>query len=74
MSWMDPAQESAYHILDEVRAQGNPSGPVTLNRDYLADVAAVEIRHANQSGADKTWVRDAIEEFRVHYAAVRRSR
>ncbi|HJS56500.1 MAG TPA: hypothetical protein VKA01_00235 [Vicinamibacteria bacterium] len=60
-------------LLDGIKRRRVPSGPVRLSRSYLAAVEAWEGRTSQQSGADKTWVEQAIMAYRRHYAAARRS-
>lgn len=45
------------------------SRPIQLDAAYLAAIARVEALPENQSGADKTWVEEAIREWDEHYAA-----
>lgn len=72
---MDPATERALEAIDRAVAEVRrlPRGPLPLREDYLRAVEAVERLPMNQSGADKTWVWEAVERDRRHFArAVKR--
>jgi len=71
---VDAAAESALRALDELRAQGVPTGPVTLTPEYLRSLERLEAHPDNEPGTDKTWVSRTIAELRAHYASVRRVR
>ena len=45
----------------------NESG-FRLSESYLAAIAWIENLPQNQNGSDKTWVEEAIEESRLHFA------
>jgi hypothetical protein len=48
--------------------------PIDLDPRYLAAVERWEARPENRSGADKTWVEDALAAYRRHYARAERVR
>jgi hypothetical protein len=47
---------------------------IDLDQEYLRLIALVESLPENQSGADKTWVWEADDEFRRHFARAIRVR
>jgi hypothetical protein len=47
-------------------------GRVQLDPAYLRAVKKLEALPENRSGADKTWVERAMQEWRRHYARVER--
>ena len=69
MAGMDP--EDALRALREAAALA-PSIRVELDDAYLEALSTVEALTQNQSGADKTWVRQAEDAFRQHHRRVRR--
>ncbi len=71
---MDRETRDVLKLLDEIKRRPMPSGAVRLSRRYRTAVEAWEGRTSQRSGADKTWVEQAIMAYRRHYAAVRRSR
>ena len=70
---MDVSAREASSLLAALRSAPIPEGPVALSPLYLRRVARVEALPANQPGADKTWVAQALSRFRAHYQAVGRS-
>ena len=65
--------DKALRAIDAAVAEvSRLSGPVTLEEAYLRAVERVEAMPDNQSGADKTWVWEAIERDRRHFARARR--
>lgn len=65
---MDASDERALKILDAFSNLPREEGPVTLSREYLDDIAAVESLPQNQSGADKSWVHRLLEKSRRNHA------
>lgn len=59
--------------IDEGRSRV-PKGPVPLDPRYLAAVERLEAQPENQSGADKTWVEEAVRSVREHFARAVRVR
>lgn len=66
---MEASDQTALKILDELAPV--PTGPVRLPASYLRAVKKVEDHPDNQSGADKTWVANAIRQFEAHYERAR---
>jgi hypothetical protein len=64
--------DPAIKLLDELSRMPRETGPVSLSEKYLRAVESVESLLSNQSGADKSWVPKAQEQFRRHYRAARR--
>ena len=64
--------DPAIRLLDEISRMPREVGPVSLSEEYLCAVESVESLLNNQSGADKSWVPKAQEQFRRHYRAARR--
>jgi len=59
--------------LDALARDGEvEAGPVELASSYLARVRRVESDPRNAPGADKSWVFEALESARRHYAAATR--
>ncbi|MDO8677027.1 MAG: hypothetical protein Q7R30_00455 [Acidobacteriota bacterium] len=52
---MRPTLEDGLRALQEA-AESAKSIRIDLDEDYLANIARVEARPENQSGADKSWV------------------
>ena len=71
---MDASTEAALRILDEVKREGVPTGPVVLSEGYLRAVARLEERPEYQSGSDRTWVYVTQRRFREYFACVQRGR
>jgi hypothetical protein len=70
---MESAAEKALRAIDAAVAEvARLSGPVMLEADYLRAIERVEALPQNQSGTDKTWVWEAIERDRRHFARARR--
>ena len=67
----DEALERIFAPLRHLRYE---SGPVTLSDEYRRLVEAADALPENQSGADKTWVFEAIRRFQQHFSRVERSR
>jgi hypothetical protein len=67
-----PADKALRAIDDAVAEVSRLSGPVTLDAEYLRAIERVEAMPQNQSGADKTWIREAVERDRRHFARIRR--
>ena len=67
----DPHAEAALRLLDEICRTPIPTGPVTLSEEYLEAVRRVEAMPQNRSGSDKTWIEEAIRQFREHYQRAR---
>ncbi len=73
MARMDSAADKALRAIDAAVAEvARLSGPVALDDAYLRAIERVEALPANQSGSDKTWVWEAIERDRNHFARARR--
>jgi hypothetical protein len=53
-------------------AESAKSIRIDLDEDYLANIARVEARPENQSGADKSWVWRMEAAFQHFYRAARR--
>lgn len=53
---MDPSIEAALRILDEIKREPIPTGPVALSEAYLRAVERLESRSEFQAGVDKSWV------------------
>lgn len=70
---MDASAREALSLLAVLRASAIPAGPVVLSAPYLRRVVRVEALPANQTGADKTWVAQALSRFRAHYQTVGRA-
>jgi hypothetical protein len=70
---VDSTGDKALRAIDEAVAEvAGLSGPVTLDEAYLRAIDVVEALPQNQSGTDKTWVWEAIERDRGHFARARR--
>ena len=69
---LDAADEAAHEILDRFRAYVFPPGPVTLDPEYLAAIEHLESLPENRSGADKTWLADAQDEYESYQADLAR--
>jgi hypothetical protein len=70
---MDSTDDKALRAIDDAVAEvARLSGPVTLDEAYLRAIERVEAMPQNQSGADKTWIREAVERDRRHFARIRR--
>jgi len=69
---MDASSEAALRILDELKREGIPTGPVVLSEAYLRAVARLEAQPQYQSGSDKTWVHVAQRRFREYFGHIRR--
>lgn len=76
----DPGYSTLIRILAaadfelHARPSAESARPLELDSSYLNAVAWVEQRPANQSGVDKTWVDDFLEEDRRHYESAVRVR
>ena len=70
--FVNPADKALRAIDEAVAEVARLSGPVKLDDEYLRAVERVEALPANQSGSDKTWVWEAIERDRRHFARARR--
>jgi hypothetical protein len=68
------SRRDALAILDRIRRAPVESGPVALAPEYLDAVRRLENLPENRSGADKTWVYRAQQEFRDYYAKVKPGR
>jgi hypothetical protein len=64
----DAEYEELVRILEPFRNMRIETGPVTLTEEYLRMVEEVESAPENQSGADKTWIQTAQQEFRLYFA------
>jgi hypothetical protein len=53
-------------------ARSRATAPVDLDPAYLQAVKKLEAMPQNRSGADKTWVEQAMRSWRRHYARVAR--
>jgi len=65
---MDSSTARALRALDEAARQPLASGPLELSPEYRRLIRACEALPENRTGADKTWVHQADQEFREHYA------
>ena len=54
--------------MDEPEDRG--SAPTALSPEYLRRIERLEALPEMQSGTDKTWVHDAIREWREYFAKV----
>lgn len=73
MAIVDSDADKALRAIDAAVAEvARLSGPVALDVAYLRVIERVEAMPENQSGADKTWVWEAIERDRRHFARARR--
>ena len=66
----DDDYDELVRILAPFRDMKVETGPVTLSDDYVRMIEEVEAAPENQSGADKTWIQDAEQEFREYYERV----
>ena len=72
MARMDSGADKALRAIDAAVAEvSHLSGPVTLDAEYLRALERVEALPENQSGADKTWVAEAQQQFREHFKRAR---
>jgi hypothetical protein len=71
---VDSSTARALRALDEAARQPLASGPLELSPEYRRLIRACEALPENRSGADKTWVYRAQQEFRDYYAKVQPSR
>lgn len=62
---MDPDLEATLKMLKSFGPV--PTGPVQLSPEYLKAVERVENLPSNRSGSDKTWVGEALRQFRAHF-------
>jgi hypothetical protein len=69
---MESADKALRAIDAAVAEVARTSGPVRLEAEYLRAIERVEALPANRSGSDKTWVWEAIERDRRHFARARR--
>jgi hypothetical protein len=74
MEAMDASTEAALRILDEIKREGVPTGPVVLSEAYLRAVARLEQQPECQSGSDRAWVYEIQRRFREYFACVQRRR
>ena len=74
MRRMDSSTARALRALDTAARQRLASGPVELSPEYRRLINACEDLPENRSGADKTWIHQANQEFREHYARSKRVR
>ena len=74
MGPMDESTEAALRILDDIKREGIPTGPIVLSEAYLRAVACLEERPEYQSGSDRTWVYVTQRRFRDYFASVRHGR
>jgi hypothetical protein len=61
------------HSLAFAGGVGKEEEPA-LDPKYLESIARLEALPENQSGADKTWIEEAVLEFARHYAKAKRVR
>jgi hypothetical protein len=71
MNQMRPTLEDGLQALREATELAKTIR-IDLDDDYLANIARVEARPENQSGADKSWVWRMEIAFQHFYAAARR--
>lgn len=71
---MDASTEEALRILDEIKREGVPTGPVVPSEAYLRAVARLEERPEYQIGSDKTWVLTIVRRHREMLAKAVRLR
>ena len=70
---VDPETKKALEAIDRVCEAPTPTGPVELDEQYLRDVARVEALPCNQSGENKSWVRELLRESYLQWTrAVRK--
>jgi hypothetical protein len=69
---MDPEDLATIKLLDEFARMPREVGPVSLSEEYLRAVEYVESLPKNQSGADKSWIPKAQEQFLRHYRVAQR--
>jgi hypothetical protein len=65
-------EDPSLTLLDKFAKMPREVGPVSLSQEYLRAVERVEWLSTNQSGADKSWVPRAQEQFLRHYGLARR--
>ena len=68
---MNP-EDPTIQLLDEFARMPRAVGPVSLSEEYLRWVEEIESHPKNQSGADKSWVPKAQQEFVRHYHSASR--
>lgn len=61
-------------VRGTVPAAGSGDAAPDLSPRYLACLQILEALPENRSGADKSWVEDALRAFREHYRQARRVR
>ena len=54
------------------RARASANAPIELDGAYLRAVKRLEALAQNQSGADKSWVEQALRSWRDHYTRATR--
>ena len=57
---------------DATPLEGRDKRTATLDPEHRSLIEWVESLPENQSGADKTWVEQAMRRFQEHYAGARR--
>jgi hypothetical protein len=69
------ARDSTEHATrGSLPVPGSEGAPPGLPPRYLACLRILEALPENRSGADKTWVEEALRSFRDHYRQARRVR
>lgn len=70
----DADEERLERMFAEVRHLAHEAGPLALDGAYVRAVEVVDSLPQNQSGADKTWVFNALRQFREYYGSAVRVR
>jgi hypothetical protein len=73
MAAVNPTDDKALRAIDAAVADvARLTGPATLDDAYMRAVERVEAMPENQTGADKTWVHEALRQFQEHFRRARR--